>query len=80
VKLDRSFINKTLTDRRTAAIVQGVITMAHHMDMVVVAEGIETETEQNDLVRRNCDLLQGYRFSRPVPLEVLAELPDRLPG
>jgi EAL domain-containing protein (putative c-di-GMP-specific phosphodiesterase class I) len=80
VKLDRSFINKTLTDRRTAAIVQGVITMAHHMDMVVVAEGIETEAEQNDLVRRNCDLLQGYRFSRPVPLEVLAELPDRLPG
>jgi diguanylate cyclase (GGDEF)-like protein/PAS domain S-box-containing protein len=79
VKLDRSFINKTLTDRRTAAIVQGVITMAHHMDMVVVAEGIETLEEQNDLVRRNCDLLQGYRFSKPVPLEVLAELPDRLP-
>ena len=80
VKLDRSFINKTLTDRRTAAIVQGVITMAHHMDMVVVAEGIETEDEQNDLVRRNCDLLQGYRFSKPVPLQVLAELPDRLPS
>ncbi|KXS54602.1 MAG: two-component response regulator, partial [Marinobacter sp. T13-3] len=79
VKLDRSFINKTLTDRRTAAIVQGVITMAHHMDMVVVAEGIETLEEQNDLVRRNCDLLQGYRFSKPVPLEVLEGLPDRLP-
>jgi EAL domain-containing protein (putative c-di-GMP-specific phosphodiesterase class I) len=80
VKLDRSFINKTLTDRRTAAIVQGVITMAHHMDMVVVAEGIETEAEQNDLVRRSCDLLQGYRFSKPVPIEILAELPNRLPG
>ncbi|XKH00839.1 EAL domain-containing protein [Marinobacter nauticus] len=79
VKLDRSFIAKTLSDRRTAAIVQGVITMAHHMDMVVVAEGIETLEEQNDLVRRNCDLLQGYRFSKPVPLEVLEGLPDRLP-
>jgi len=80
VKLDRSFISKILTDRRTAAIVQGVITMAHHMDMVVVAEGIEELEEQNDLIRRNCDLLQGYRFSRPVPLDVLAELPDRLPA
>jgi len=59
--------------------VQGVITMAHHMDMVVVAEGIETLEEQNDLVRRNCDLLQGYRFSKPVPMEVLEGLPDRLP-
>lgn len=80
VKLDRSFISKILTDRRTAAIVQGVITMAHHMDMAVVAEGIEELEEQNDLIRRNCDLLQGYRFSRPVPLDALAELPDRLPA
>lgn len=80
VKLDRSFISKTLTDRRTAAIVQGVITMAHHMDMVVVAEGIEEAEEQTDLMRRGCDLLQGYRFSRPVPLDVLAGLPDRLPA
>jgi len=46
----------------------------------VVAEGIEELEEQNDLIRRNCDLLQGYRFSRPVPLDVLAELPDRLPA
>jgi len=79
VKLDRSFITQILTNRRTAAIVQGVITMAHHMGMLVVAEGIEELEEQNDLVQRGCDLLQGYRFSRPVPLEVLAELPDRLP-
>lgn len=79
VKLDRSFISKILTDRRTAAIIQGAITMAHHMDMVVVAEGIEQAEEQEDLIRRDCDLLQGYRFSRPVPLDVLAKLPDRLP-
>ncbi|WP_148253771.1 sensor domain-containing phosphodiesterase [Aidingimonas lacisalsi] len=80
VKLDRSFIADTLSDPRSAAIVQGVITMAHHMEMMVVAEGIETEAQQQDMVRRHCDLLQGYRFARPMPLAELRSLPERLPA
>jgi len=79
VKLDRRFVQKTLENRRMAAIVQGVITMAHHMDMQVVAEGIETREQQEDLTRRHCDLLQGYLFARPMPLEELKRLPDYLP-
>jgi len=79
VKLDRSFVQKTLSDRRMAAIVQGVITMAHHMDMIVVAEGIETREQQDDLARRNCDMLQGYLFARPMPLAELSKLPELLP-
>lgn len=78
LKLDRSFVQKSPHDRRTAAIVQGVITMAHRMDMIVVAEGVETREEQQDMVRRHCDLLQGYRFARPMPLEALRRLPDDL--
>ncbi|MBB3332679.1 diguanylate cyclase (GGDEF)-like protein/PAS domain S-box-containing protein [Halomonas campaniensis] len=79
VKLDRAFIQDITTNRSNAAIVEGIITMSHHMDLVVVAEGIETREQQQDLVRRQCDLLQGYRFSRPVPLARLKALPDRLP-
>jgi diguanylate cyclase (GGDEF)-like protein/PAS domain S-box-containing protein len=79
VKLDRSFVEKTTTDHRIAAIVQGVITMAHHMDMIVVAEGIETREQQDDLARRHCDILQGYLFARPMPLAELKKLPDVLP-
>ena len=79
VKLDRSFVEKTTTDHRIAAIVQGVITMAHHMDMIVVAEGIETQEQQEDLARRHCDILQGYLFARPMPLAELKKLPDLLP-
>jgi EAL domain-containing protein (putative c-di-GMP-specific phosphodiesterase class I) len=79
VKLDRSFIEKTATDHRFAAIVQGVITMAHHMDMIVVAEGVETREQQDDLARRHCDILQGYLFARPMPLAELKKLPDLLP-
>jgi len=79
VKLDRSFVEKAATDHRFAAIVQGVITMAHHMDMIVVAEGIETREQQEDLARRHCDILQGYLFARPMPLAELKKLPDLLP-
>lgn len=80
VKLDRSFVQNTATDRRIAAIVQGVITMAHHMDMMVVAEGIETREQQEDLARRHCDILQGYLFARPMPLAELRLLPEILPA
>lgn len=79
VKLDRAFIRDILTSRSNAAIVQGIITMAHHMDLVVVAEGVETREQQQDLVRRDCDLLQGFFFARPMPLEELVTLPDTLP-
>jgi len=79
VKLDRSFVEQTTTDHRIAAIVQGVITMAHHMDMTVVAEGVETREQQEDLARRHCDILQGYLFARPMPLAELKQLPDLFP-
>ncbi|MCA1772926.1 MAG: EAL domain-containing protein [Halomonas sp.] len=78
IKLDRAFIKDILTSHSHAALVQGIITMAHHMDLVVVAEGIEDIDQQNDLVRRECDLLQGFLFSRPVPLDELMLLPNRL--
>ncbi|UYG09707.1 bifunctional diguanylate cyclase/phosphodiesterase [Halomonas sp. M4R1S46] len=80
VKLDRAFIRDILTNRSNAAIVQGIITMAHHMDLVVVAEGIEAREQQQDLVHRDCDLLQGFLFARPMPLEDLLTLPDILPA
>ncbi len=80
VKLDRAFIQDILASRRNAAIVQGIITMAHHMDLLVVAEGIEEAAQQQDLIRRDCDLLQGFLFARPMPLEALLALPDSLPA
>ncbi|MEQ5821839.1 EAL domain-containing protein [Halomonas sp. SCS19] len=79
IKLDRAFIRDVLTSRNNAAIVQGIITMAHHMGLVVVAEGIEERAQREDLVQRECDLLQGYLFAKPMPWEALATLPDQLP-
>lgn len=79
VKLDRAFIQNIGTNRSDAAIVQGIITMAHHLGLIVVAEGIEEWNQQQDLIRRNCDLLQGFYFARPMPREAIMELPEQLP-
>lgn len=80
VKLDRAFIQDIGTNRSNAAIVQGIITMAHHLDLVVVAEGIEEREQQQDLIHRNCDLLQGYYFAKPMPREAIMKLPGHLPA
>ncbi len=71
VKLDRSFIMDITENPDNAAIVQGVITMAHHLGLVVVGEGVETREQAADLKQRDCDLLQGFLFSRPVPFDQL---------
>lgn len=52
----------------------------HHMDLVVVAEGVEKREQQQDLIRRDCDLLQGFLFARPMPLGDLMAKPERLPA
>ena len=78
VKLDILFIRGISQNTKNAAIVQGVITMAHHLNLAVVAEGIETREEQADLQQRQCDLLQGYFFSKPLPFEMLKRLPPTL--
>lgn len=78
VKLDRLFICGISQNAKNAAIVQGVITMAHHLELAVVAEGIETHEEQRDLQQRQCDLLQGFLFSKPMPFEMLKRLPPTL--
>ncbi|MFC4779452.1 putative bifunctional diguanylate cyclase/phosphodiesterase [Paenibacillus sp. GCM10023252] len=69
VKLDRSFIQGISTDVKKSSIVQAVIALVHSMNMKVVAEGIETEEEADYFTRLNCDELQGYLFSRPLPRE-----------
>ncbi|MFO8141060.1 MAG: EAL domain-containing protein [Marinobacter sp.] len=67
IKIDRSFIKDVIQNRSDAAITQGVISMAHHLSLEVVAEGVETEAQAAFLRRNHCDLLQGFFFARPMP-------------
>ncbi|HLT13865.1 MAG TPA: EAL domain-containing protein, partial [Marinobacter sp.] len=73
IKIDRSFIKDVIQNRSDAAITQGVISMAHHLSLEVVAEGVETEAHAAFLRRHQCDLLQGYAFARPMPYDNLVE-------
>jgi len=67
LKLDKSFVRDIETDQNDAEICMASITLAHNLGMNVVAEGVETEGQRNFLTRHQCDYLQGYLFSRPLP-------------
>lgn len=74
LKIDQSFIRNITTDRGNAGIVQAVISLAHTLGLIVVAEGVETPEEYRHLSSRGCDQIQGYYTGRPVPADQLVEL------
>jgi len=74
LKLDISFVRDITTDPGSLAISDAIITMSHSLHLEVVAEGVETEGQLALLSARNCDLIQGYYFSKPLPAEALTEL------
>jgi EAL domain-containing protein (putative c-di-GMP-specific phosphodiesterase class I) len=71
VKIDRSFVAGLGTNPRDTAIVRGVIDLAHALDLVVVAEGIERAEQLEELRSLRCDLAQGYLFAPPEPADVV---------
>ncbi|MDO8944157.1 MAG: GGDEF domain-containing phosphodiesterase, partial [Desulfobacterales bacterium] len=66
LKIDRGFIIALLSGKQQQAIVEGIISLAKALDYVVVAEGVEEETQMRMLAAMGCDLFQGYLFSRPL--------------
>lgn len=74
LKIDRSFIANMDKDAEGREIVRTIITLAHNLGLTVVAEGTETEEQINLLQRLDCELAQGYFFSRPADAEAMAEL------
>lgn len=93
VKIDQSFIFALLEDPNARAIVKSTILLVHELGLESVAEGIEDVRTLELLARLNCDVVQGYLFSRPLPLpefyewvagvktqELSAELQARIDG
>jgi diguanylate cyclase (GGDEF)-like protein len=66
IKVDRSFVDRMLDDRHSAALIQAILAMARGMDMEVVAEGIETEEQAKLLRLLGCRFGQGFGLGRPV--------------
>jgi EAL domain-containing protein (putative c-di-GMP-specific phosphodiesterase class I) len=80
LKIDRSFISDVLTDSNSQAIVRTVIALAQSMDMSVIAEGVETEAQQQFLLSNGCMQFQGYLFSKPLPLHAFSAFVERQNG
>ncbi len=69
LKIDRSFVRDLVTDMSDLAIVGAIIAMARHLNIQVVAEGIEGWQQLEKLRQLGCSLAQGYLFAKPVPEE-----------
>jgi EAL domain-containing protein (putative c-di-GMP-specific phosphodiesterase class I) len=67
LKIDRSFVIGMTTEPEGLALVSTIINLAHALKLKVVAEGVETEEQSRLLRLLNCDEMQGYLFSKPVP-------------
>jgi len=73
VKLERSFTSEVLIDRRRRDLVSSIVSLAHKLQLIVIAEGVETG-EQGALLRQvGCDELQGYWISPPLPAKAASD-------
>jgi EAL domain-containing protein (putative c-di-GMP-specific phosphodiesterase class I) len=74
LKIDKSFVSKIDVNDADAAIVETIISMAQHLDINIVAEGVETEAILDILKSKGCRQFQGYLFGRPMPLSEITPM------
>jgi EAL domain-containing protein (putative c-di-GMP-specific phosphodiesterase class I) len=72
LKIDRAFVTDLSSGDSARSIVQAIVQMAHTLGLRVVAEGVETEVQRDELVSLGCDELQGYLFAKPMTPAALA--------
>lgn len=74
IKIDRCFVHDITTNPVNAAIASASIAMARSLNLVVLAEGVETEAQMQFLRGRQCEAMQGYLFSEALPVEQMGKL------
>lgn len=77
LKIDKSFTKDIIHDPDSQSIVKAIISMAHNMDIKVIAEGIETKQQGILLKEYGCDLMQGYYFCKDLPAEDIVTLTQK---
>lgn len=74
IKIDKSFLVNALANQKEQAILNAIILLAHDLELLVTAEGVETKEQLSMLEGFGCDLIQGYFFSKPLPPEKLENM------
>jgi diguanylate cyclase (GGDEF)-like protein/PAS domain S-box-containing protein len=74
LKVDRSFVSQMEMDKENKEIVRTIISLAHNLDLDVIAEGVETAEQWKVLQELGCEYAQGYFFSKPVPAKTAEAL------
>lgn len=74
LKIDQSFVRDIHNSDANAHIVETIISMAHHLEFEIIAEGVETTEEMKFLELRGCKMFQGYYFSKPLPEHMFTAL------
>jgi EAL domain-containing protein (putative c-di-GMP-specific phosphodiesterase class I) len=72
IKLDAQFVSDLGSSPRASTIIRSIIALGHGLDMTVIAEGVETESQRSFLVKEQIDQLQGYLLGRPLPISEYA--------
>jgi EAL domain-containing protein (putative c-di-GMP-specific phosphodiesterase class I) len=74
LKIDRTFVRDVPDDSGDMKIIAAIITLAHGLDIRVVAEGVESAAQLSFMHELHCDAMQGYLFSKPLPAAAFTEL------
>jgi EAL domain-containing protein (putative c-di-GMP-specific phosphodiesterase class I) len=74
LKIDKSFVSELHRNRDDITLISAIVSIAHDMSLITIAEGIESAEQQHILQELGCNIGQGYHFSRPVPAAEMARL------
>jgi EAL domain-containing protein (putative c-di-GMP-specific phosphodiesterase class I) len=69
LKIDRSFVKELPASQDAAAIISAILALAKALNLKTIAEGVETGQQKTFMQDASCDAIQGYYFSKPVPVE-----------
>jgi len=74
LKIDKSFVWELEQDSANQAILKAIVALGHNLGLNVIAEGVETESQRDFLMSIGCDEMQGYLYSKPLPLDAIERL------
>ncbi|MSU03491.1 putative bifunctional diguanylate cyclase/phosphodiesterase [Tissierella pigra] len=80
IKIDKLFIDNLLNKDQEKVLTSSIISLVHKIGLMVIAEGVETEAQKQYLIKNNCDIMQGYLFSKPVSMENAIKLLSKTNG